>query len=404
MNNIRKHSSAARELTMRIASFLLAAALFTLSAAAQRDSLPGKARIAVFSPLYLDSAFDASGNYRYGKTLPRHISAGLEFYEGIELAIDSLAKEKIPLDVYIYDTRSKKKLDEILRQEEMAGMDLFIGYVNVNEAAQSARAAAEMNIPFVNTNLPNDAGIRENPNYVIMNPTLGTHCHGIYKFIQKNYPLATITYFRKKGPGDDMLRRHFTEAEKTTASVPLKIRYVTFDDTVAVEQLAKFLDSSKQNVCIAGSLDPNFGLTITRQLSSLSKTYKSAIIGMPTWDQMDLNKSGYRGIEIIYSSPLYINNDNQLVQQLQHHFKTKYFSRTAESVYTGFECLFHFARLLAAPGSNSLVNKIAGKKNTLFGEFDIQPVVNKQTGEPDYYENKKLYFIKKLDGIVKGIY
>lgn len=404
MNNIRKYLTNALDLAVRMMSVILPVMVFSLPAAAQKDSLPGKARVAVFTPLYLDSAFDAGGNYRYGKTLPRHISAGLEFYEGIELAIDSLTKEKIPLDVYIYDTRSKKKLDEILRGDEMADMDLFIGYVNVNEAAQLARAAAEMNIPFINTNLPNDAGVRENPNYVILNPTLGTHCHSIYKFIQKNYPLATITYFRKKGPGDDMLRKYFTEAEKTTASVPLKIRYVTFDDTVAVDQLAKFLDSSKQNVCIAGSLDPNFGLTIARQLASLSKTYKSAIVGMPTWDQMDLNKSSYRGIEIIYSSPLYINNDNQLVQQLQYHFKTKYFSRTAESVYIGFGCLFHFARLLTAPGGDSLVNKIAGKKNTLFGEFDIQPVVNKQTGEPDYYENKKLYFIKKLDGIVKGIY
>src|SRR6478735_2426677 len=48
----------------------------------------GRQRIAIFTPLYLDSAFDVAGNYRYdAKTFPRISSAGLEFWEGAELAI-----------------------------------------------------------------------------------------------------------------------------------------------------------------------------------------------------------------------------------------------------------------------------------------------------------------------------
>src|SRR5689334_7460139 len=54
------------------------------------DSTDGRKRIAIFTPLYLDSAFDVAGNYRYdAKTFPRQSSAGLEFWEGAELAIDS---------------------------------------------------------------------------------------------------------------------------------------------------------------------------------------------------------------------------------------------------------------------------------------------------------------------------
>src|SRR5689334_13710474 len=36
--------------------------------------------MAIFAPLYLDSAFDASGAYRYDKNFPKWISPGLEFY------------------------------------------------------------------------------------------------------------------------------------------------------------------------------------------------------------------------------------------------------------------------------------------------------------------------------------
>jgi len=62
------------------------------SASAQvHDSL--KYHIAVFLPLYLDSAFDASGNYRFDQNFPKYLNPGLEFYEGLELAMDSLNKK-----------------------------------------------------------------------------------------------------------------------------------------------------------------------------------------------------------------------------------------------------------------------------------------------------------------------
>ena len=56
-----------------------------------------KQRIAVFVPLYLDSAFDATNSYRYDKSFPKFINPGLEFYEGVQLAIDSLNKVNEPL-------------------------------------------------------------------------------------------------------------------------------------------------------------------------------------------------------------------------------------------------------------------------------------------------------------------
>jgi hypothetical protein len=51
-----------------------------------------KQKIAVFVPLYLDSAFDATNSYRYDKNFPKFINPGLEFYEGVQFALDSLTK------------------------------------------------------------------------------------------------------------------------------------------------------------------------------------------------------------------------------------------------------------------------------------------------------------------------
>src|SRR5215211_1795190 len=73
--------------------------------AMSQDSL-ARYQVAIFTPLYLDSAFDETTSYRYGKAFPKFINPGLEFYEGAELAIDSLNSEGLGLDVLIYDSRS----------------------------------------------------------------------------------------------------------------------------------------------------------------------------------------------------------------------------------------------------------------------------------------------------------
>ena len=76
-------------------------------------------KIAIFTPLYLDSAFDNFSNYRYEKQFPKFINPGLEFYEGAQLALDSLQKENARLEVHIYDTRSSSKnIAQILQSPE----------------------------------------------------------------------------------------------------------------------------------------------------------------------------------------------------------------------------------------------------------------------------------------------
>ncbi|MCK7557351.1 hypothetical protein MKQ70_21030 [Chitinophaga sedimenti] len=44
--------------------------------------------VAVFAPLYPDSVFATSTDIP-GRTMPRYVLPGLEFYEGVQLALDS---------------------------------------------------------------------------------------------------------------------------------------------------------------------------------------------------------------------------------------------------------------------------------------------------------------------------
>src|SRR5687767_11702173 len=87
-------------------------------------------KIALFTPLYLDSAFDANGNFRYEKSGAKFTNAGLEFYYGAQMALDSLEKRGAPLEVYVYDTKGKETLGDQLAKPEIADVDLIIAQSN----------------------------------------------------------------------------------------------------------------------------------------------------------------------------------------------------------------------------------------------------------------------------------
>lgn len=366
-----------------------------------------KQKIAIFAPLYLDSAFNEMDEYRYAKNVfPKFINPGLEFYEGAQLALDSLNKEYAQLEVFVYDTRSaKESLTEQLNKPEMDSMALIIAHCNTSEVKLFADAGLKRNIPVINANLPNDGGTNSNPFFVLLNPTLRTQCEGIYRHIQKYYSLNPIIVFRKKGQLEDRIKLYFDEFGKNTVGVPLKMKYVDLADSFTVNHLKPYLDTTNQTLCLAGSLDENFGRRLVQQLATLKKQkYLSSVVGMPTWDNIkDFNKPEFKGIEITYSNPFYNAKLDKFSQSIINYFNTVMYARPSDMVFRGYEVTWKYARLLLQYGKD-LSSNLSNKSHKVFTDFDIQPVVNKENMSLEYFENRKLYFLKWQDGVLKGIY
>ncbi len=391
--------------------------LFFLFAGANRglaqtaDS--SKYHIAVFLPLYLDSAFDASGNYRFDQNFPKYLNPGLEFYEGLELAMDSLLKRGDSLDITVYDTRNtSRSVQEMLEEPKFNKMQLIIGQVSVTELRVLAAAAKAKQIPFINVNFPNDGGVTNNQEFIILNSTLRAHCEALYKFIQRNWATSNIFYLRRATSDDDRLRSYFADVEKNTGSVPLRMKYINVDNTVNLGQIVPLMDSNSKSVILVGSLDENFGKTVCAKFAPLDKSYPMKILGMPTWDAVsDFNAPAYADLEIYYTTPFYINPADSLVISIQQYYKTRFYSRPSDMVYRGYETILHFGQLLEAR-KGRLDGSIGERKFKVFNDFDIQPVfTNKENdGTPSqaltlqYLENKKLYFIKKVNGNVVAVY
>lgn len=369
--------------------------------AASRDTT--HLQIGVLLPLYLDSAFDANGMYRFGKTMPPYFMAGIEAYLGILAAIDTLQMEHTRSDIHVFDLRSAStQAERLIRSDTLSNMDLLIAYVNLNEAALFSKYAAGKKIPFFNLNLPNDAGSNNNPYHILLNPTLATHCKALYNHLQQTAALEAITYIQRNGPQEEKINSYLSEAEKNSAGTRLNIQKITVQDSLDTEVLLNFPDSLRPNKIVIASFDQVFVQKIFQQLSTLPKTIKYSVAGLPNWDQWDLSKPAFRGVEITYGNTLNILPENKIAQRLQQKLKSTNYIRTSETTYRSLECLY-FIGHLSKNKNESFLSSIKGTHMTLFGEWEILPVYNKRSGTIEFYENKKISFLKKVDGQLKII-
>ena len=124
---------------------------------------------------------------------------------------------------------------------------------------------------------------------------------------------------------------------------------------------------------------------------------------MPNWDNIEMPKSMSENLELIYGTPFYVNPADKKAESIHQYFKTKFYSRPSDMVYRGYETLYHFGHLLTLHGANTGTS-LSDNRFRAFNDFDIQPVLDQKTMTLDYFENRKVYFVKKVAGVVKAVY
>jgi hypothetical protein len=343
--------------------------------------------IVVFIPIEIDAAFNGSDYILGNNNLPKTMLPGLDFYNGVLMAIDSLKKINTSLDIRIIDAKQKNNsLATLLTDSSLQKTALIISAItNKADTKLIADFALAHKIQMISAIFPNDAGITNNPFFAILNPTLKTQCEAISNYIQNNFAKNTILYCKKKGPTEDYIKNIIVESNSQSSKSFLNIEV---EDSVVFSDLEPYLDSTKQNVLLCGSLKESFGTALVKILNE-NPAYKATVIGMPTWDG---DKSIHvPNVEIIYASPYYFNGNEKLLKQLTAVYKVKYLGRPSDQFFKGYETMLYFT------------NALFSKQAPVFNSINLMPVYNTSIkSQIDYQENKNLYFFRKQNGQIKS--
>jgi ABC-type branched-subunit amino acid transport system substrate-binding protein len=287
----------------------------------------------------------------------------------------------------------------------MDSIDLIIGAVAGSEYLQLASLALQKKIPFVSATYPNDGGIKENPYVLIANPKLNTHLLATYNYLVRQLATFQVLYVRRGNPADDRVAEVFTSLNKGANGSPVvRYRTIQVNDTVPDGDLLPYLDSTRENVIIAGSLDETFGGQLARALVTPAKTMGITLLGMPTWESIrELSRSEFRTLPIVYSNSFYNKRDGWSIQ-FEEEYRKRTYSRPTDMAFKGYELTWYFSGLLNKYGRD-LIKHLDDNMFNILTDYDFRPIIwNKETGLPDYYENKRVYMVRRYMGLSSVVY
>lgn len=363
-----------------------------------REVKKGVYNIAIFTPLYLDSVFSTSTEIP-GRTLPRYVLSGLDFYEGAQLALDSLQQQGVKLKVVIYDSKaSKNNPQTLLHNKSLDSTDLIIAAVGTPELKELSDVAKEKEINLVSATYPNDGGINSNPFLLITNSLLKTHGEALHQYVQNSFATKNILLFHRNTAFEKHLVADFkADYEKMESSKKSRIREVIWSDATTDAELSQFMLADRPNLCIVTALDETNAKDILRKLTTQMTTYPIQVFGMPTWDVMKFKEPEFKGLQIYYTTPYFNDKTDAYSRYITDYFKRVYKSRPSDMAFKGFELTWYFVKQLTDKGVyfNTNINDPSKK---VFSNFNYKPVYLKE-GEttPDYFENKNIYIIQKGD-------
>ena len=387
---------------MRIITILFVSLLFSATVQAQNESFNRPLRVAVFAQLFLDSTFSATGEYEYEDEMPRHVLPGLDFTEGLLLALDSISTQT-PIEVHILDLRSTEQSIQALEEGLFFdSTDLIIGAVSGNDYRQLAEKALLYNIPFLSATFPNDGGITQNPFTILLNPTLPNHLKAIVQFVRKKCINYNVLYLRKKGSQEDKLASLVNAANQSKSGIPVaNWKSQSFPDTLDVLLLQSLLDSTKKNLIISGSLDDKWAQQLL-SFSPSSPAYEIEYMGMPNWETLkELNLPKHQDKTVYYPTAFY-KEGNKLAEQFALNFIEKTNGKPSDLAYKGYETGICFIPKLLKEKYNFL-NQITNASCNMFTNYQIEPVYLNQSLQPDYFENKNSYIIQKSKGTATSV-
>jgi hypothetical protein len=125
---------------------------------------------------------------------------------------------------------------------------------------------------------------------------------------------------------------------------------------------------------------------------------------MPNWEDYPLTQSEFKGLTVYHTSPFVPQAGNAYVyEQVVNQFKKQVASRPSDMAFRGYETTLRFGHTLAHHGSDFL-NHINDSEFRVFNNFRIEPSLQKPNGTADCLENKKVYFVKRTNGVFAGAY
>jgi len=309
-------------------------------------------------------------NKYYKNEIPLRSLRAVEYYEGVELALDSLQKTKLALKVQVFDTEaSGSKIDSLLKSKALAESDVILGPVSSKLLQKTANFGRDSGIMVVSPFNNNPSVTENNIFYLQLNPGYPVHyqhmgaflAQGIetpaeLKYRLKKQNLLIVGQERDSNAVRELLAAYQKGKNDLDAQIP---SYLSPNNGLSIANIKKHLSQDALNiVIIPAHRSESFVFAALRELHSLvdrvekGKGYEFLVIGMPQWKYYErINYDYYENLRLHFSDALFVQEDSREAKAFIKKYKQRYGIAPREFAYMGYDATLYLGKMLEKYGT-----------------------------------------------------
>lgn len=279
----------------------------------------------------------------------------LEFYEGVLIAVDSMQKAGMKINLKVFDTQSDAgSIRDYIYDSDFLETDLIIGPVYPQVQNEVAQIAAKNRIPMVSPFAPRSNIIDSNPYYFQINPTHEYIANETAEMVAEEYYRSNFVVLRTsayentpQGKLVELIREKLYNSGYLNTMDGGSFTVYDFKNEGSFG-MRRLLRKGVENVVfIPSSVEGEVSVAVSN-LNNLADDYQITLIGSGNYQQHypSIELEHFHNLKLKYIYPYWIDFNNDASINFIKQFKQNFYTEPGNFGVQGFDVAFYFLNAL----------------------------------------------------------
>lgn len=293
-----------------------------------------------------------------------------DMYEGISMAVDSLKRKGVSINLFAYDTeKDDSKVPQLLTLPEMKNMDMIIGTIYPSYYSVISEFGLKNQILVINP-LSNNAQVAANNSFTLLfQPSLqsiaGQAAKYASSYLPKDEKVKNVIIFQSPTPKDSLLANNFADSSRLNG---FQVKYHEILKKDNISRVQEILKDSMMMLTVSHVFVSSTDQVLAANIISAMEIsrFTTPIITSSEWLQFSLlTYAQFERRNVLFLNEEFIDYKTPAI----NNFRKAYISRTntlpTSYTYQGYELMQVFGKSLGKYG-NYFVNGLQ-KENFIPG-------------------------------------
>ncbi len=276
------------------------------------------------------------------KNIQSRSKMALDFYNGFALAADSLARQGLPLNIRVIDTRNNRySLREKSKELQFYNPDLVIGPLYQKNVEWVADNFAYAGVPVVSP-LSNTVNVNNRSNLINCKPSPNAVAGSMAHLINEEYAEARVI-FAHSGTTEELQKVQTIKARLLPRENSGFVDNVVFNEEMLKRnELADNFVEGKEHLVVILSEDPVFLSDLIAKLRLL-KEYNVSVVGPNKLMKIKTLELDYLSeLNIKMFEPNFFDYQNPSNQKINKQYRKAYGTEPSSFALQGFDVGYYF--------------------------------------------------------------